>query len=124
MVESLLDGFVYSPSTTCSTGEGFRSVPLPSGRDLWEARTSRKWAQAYKQHVQSRTTDRVLTVGDAMDSGGVGITVGSRANPAGAALLPEVMKWAEGLDSLGMLVWMVLPFEDVRARMSQEAMSC
>lgn len=120
IVDALLDGFVYSPNTMCGAGgdisAGFHAVPLPAGRDLWEARTSRAWVRLYRQHLASRPSSKALTVGDALNSGGVVATSGSRANPAGAALLPDVMKWAEGLDSLGMLVWMVLPFEEARAR--------
>lgn len=66
--------------------------------------------------MSSREMDRALTVGDALDSGGV-VSCTSPANPAGEALLPEVRRWAEGLDPFGMLVWMVLPFEEARARL-------
>lgn len=61
-------------------------------------------------------TDKVLNIGDVLDSGGIGITHGSLSNPSGAELFPEVIRWAENLDTLGMLVWMVLPFEDARER--------
>lgn len=122
IVEMLLDGFV-GEGCSPAPGSTFQSTPLPSSRDLWEARTSRAWARDYKQHIAARTTDKVLTVGDALESGGVSRPCSGKG-PSTPELLPEVMRRAEGLDTLGMLVWMVMPFEDARERHEHDARIC
>jgi hypothetical protein len=110
----LLDGFAHGGCPP-EPGSSFRTTPLPSSRDLWEARTSRAWTRDYKQYIAARRTDKVLTVGDVLESGGVSRPC-SGQEPTMPELLPEVMRRAEGLDSLGMLVWMTMPFQDAREK--------
>ncbi|CAG9998789.1 unnamed protein product [Clonostachys byssicola] len=122
IVARLLDGFVRGGCTP-APGSSFRTIPLPSSRDLWEARTSRVWTRDYKKNMAARTTDKVLTVGDVLESGGVSRSCSGKG-PTTPELLPEVMRRAGGLDTLGMLVWMVMPFEDAREVHEHEAMIC
>jgi hypothetical protein len=77
----------------------------------------------YKKNVAARTTDKVLTVGDVLESGGVSRSCSGKG-PTTPELLPEVMRRAGGLDTLGMLVWMVMPFEDAREVHEHEAVVC
>ncbi|CAH0053761.1 unnamed protein product [Clonostachys solani] len=122
IVARLLDGFVRGGCTP-APGSSFRSIPLPSSRDLWEARTSRVWTRDYKKNIAARTSDKVLTVGDVLESGGVSRSCSGKG-PTTPELLPEVMRRAGGLDTLGMLVWMVIPFEDTREVHEHDAVIC
>uniref|UniRef100_A0A8H7NGW7 Uncharacterized protein n=1 Tax=Bionectria ochroleuca TaxID=29856 RepID=A0A8H7NGW7_BIOOC len=122
IVARLLDGFVRG-GCAHAPGSSFKTIPLPSSRSLWEARTSRAWMRDYKKNVAARTTDKVLTVGDVLESGGVSRSRSGKG-PTTPELLPEVMRRAGGLDTLGMLVWMVMPFEDAREVHEHEAVVC
>lgn len=100
-------------ATSC---HDFRSVPLPSNRDLWGARTNRGWRVEYARYLSSKKTNKVLTVGDLIESDEAGCFTNSKNNIRNTEVFPDVVKWCEGLDALGTLIWMVIPFEQFKRR--------
>jgi hypothetical protein len=113
IIDLLLEGIIMATANSC---HDFGEVPLPSTRDLWDARTNRGWRTKYASYVSNRKTDKVLTVRDLMESDEPGCFTNSKNNTRNTEVFPDVVKWCEGLDKLGTLIWMVIPFEQHRRR--------
>lgn len=111
IIDLLLEGIITSPTAPC---HDYQAVPLPSSRDLWSARTNRGWRLAYSRYHASRKSNKVLTVGDLLESDNGGSITNSRNNDRNNEVKPDVMKWCEGLDAMGSLIWMAMPFERYR----------
>lgn len=94
----------------------FRSSPLPSSRDLWAAPTNREWRVQYTNYRASKQTSKILTVGDLVESNEAGCFSNMRNNTRSTEVFPDVVNWCESLDSLGTLLFMVLPFYEHRQR--------
>lgn len=94
----------------------FQAVPLPSNRDLWDARTNRGWRTGYTRFLSSRKSSKVLTVADLLESDEAGCFTNSRNNDRNNEVRPDVVKWCEGVDTLGTLLWTAMPFEQHRRR--------
>jgi hypothetical protein len=69
----------------------------------------------YASYLSSRKTHKVLTVGDLIESDEAGCFTNSKNNVRNTEVFPDVVKWCEGQDALGTLVWMVMPFERYRS---------
>jgi hypothetical protein len=80
----------------------------------------RSVGRAYEQRVEDKIRqlrlDKVLTVRDLMESDEPGCFTNSKNNTRNTEVFPDVVKWCEGLDKLGTLIWMVIPFEQHRRR--------
>jgi hypothetical protein len=111
IIDLLLEGIIVASTSLC---QDFRAVPLPSTRDLWDARTNRGWRIEYAKHLSSKKTNRVLTVGDLIESDEAGCFTNAKNNVHNSEILPDLMKWCEGLDALGTMLWMALPYEQYR----------
>lgn len=113
IIDLLLEGIIIVTGSSCYD---FGAVPLPANRVLWGARTNRGWRTAYASYISSRKTNKVLTVGDLIESDEAGCFTNSANNIRNTEVYPDVLKWCEGLDALGTLIWMVMPFEQYRRR--------
>ncbi|UKZ96384.1 uncharacterized protein TrAFT101_011175 [Trichoderma asperellum] len=117
LVELLFEGLI--PPHTAQANppyKNFRSTPLPSQRDLWEARTNRSWKRELKLYLSGRTSQEVLTVGDLFELDNAGCFKNTWNNQQAYSKLPDAVSWCGNSDSLGMLIWMVLPFQKWRKR--------
>ncbi|EHK47303.1 hypothetical protein TRIATDRAFT_174804, partial [Trichoderma atroviride IMI 206040] len=117
LVELLFEGLIPPHAAQANPPyKNFRSTPLPSQRDLWEARTNRSWKRELKLYLSSRTSQEVLTVGDLLELDNAGCFKNTWKNEHAYTKLPDAVSWCGNSDSLGMLIWMVLPFQKWRKR--------
>ncbi|KAL7913763.1 hypothetical protein GGI35DRAFT_224276 [Trichoderma velutinum] len=117
LVELLFEGLIPPHATQANPPyKNFRATPLPSQRDLWEARTNRSWRRELKLYLSGRTSHEVLTVGDLIELDTAGCFKNTWKNEHAYSKLPDAVSWCGNSDSLGMLIWMVLPFQKWRKR--------
>lgn len=117
LVELLFEGLIPPHAAQANPPyKNFRSTPLPSQRDLWEARTNRSWKRELKLYLSGRTSQEVLTVGDLLELDNAGCFKNTWNNEHAYTKLPDAVSWCGNSDSLGMLIWMVLPFQKWRKR--------
>ncbi|KAL6895030.1 hypothetical protein GGI43DRAFT_429150 [Trichoderma evansii] len=117
LVELLFEGLIPPHAAQSNPPyKNFQSVPLPSQRDLWEARTNRSWGRELKLYLSGRTSQEVLTVGDLLELDNAGCFRNTWKNEHAYIKLPDAVSWCGNSDSLGMLIWMVLPFQKWRKR--------
>jgi hypothetical protein len=116
VIDLLLEGIM---SATTTFRHDFSDVPLPASRNLWNARTNRRWRTAYDQYSSGRRSDRLLRVSDLIESDEAGCFSKSAPNVHATDAFADVIKWCEGSDTLGTLVWMAMPFEQHRRRTVQ-----
>lgn len=115
LVELLFEGLIPPHAAQANPPyKKFRSTPLPSQRDLWEARTNRSWKRELKLYLSGRTSQEVLTVGDLIELDSAGCFRNTWKNQQTYTKLPDAVRWCGNSDSLGMLIWMVLPFQKWR----------
>lgn len=115
LVELLFEGLIPPHAAQANPPyKKFRSTPLPSQRDLWEARTNRSWKRELKLYLSGRTSQEVLTVGDLIELDSAGCFQNTWKNQEAYTKLPDAVSWCGNSDSLGMLIWMVLPFQKWR----------
>lgn len=95
-----------------NNGDAFRVNVLPCQRDIWEARSIRAWILHYDHYLATRDSAETLTGGHLIES------QLSNTSPAAAynAPKPDVMRWCEGLDMLGTLMWMIVPLYQYRVQ--------
>lgn len=117
LVELLFEGLIPPHAAQANPPyKNFRATPLPSQRDLWEARTNRSWRREQKLYLSGRTSHEVLTVGDLLELDNAGCFKNTWNNQHAYSKLPDAVSWCGNSDSLGMLIWMVLPFQRWRKR--------
>ncbi|KAL7936462.1 hypothetical protein V8C35DRAFT_295553 [Trichoderma chlorosporum] len=117
LVELLFEGLIPPHVTQANPPyKNFRSTPLPSQRDLWEARTNRSWRRELKLYLSGRASQEVLTVGDLLELDSAGCFKNTWNNDHEYSKLPDAISWCGNSDSLGVLIWMVLPFQKWRKR--------
>ncbi|KAL7917923.1 hypothetical protein ACQKWADRAFT_331306 [Trichoderma austrokoningii] len=117
LVELLFEGLIPPHAAQANPPyKNFRSTPLPCQRDLWEARTNRSWRRELKLYISGRTSQEVLTVGDLLELDSAGCFKNTWNNEHAYSKLPDAVSWCGNSDSLGMLIWMVLPFQKWRKR--------
>ncbi|KAF3057930.1 hypothetical protein CFAM422_012163 [Trichoderma lentiforme] len=117
LVELLFEGLIPPHAAQANPPyKNFRATPLPSQRDLWEARTNRSWRREQKLYLSGRTSHEVLTVGDLLELDNAGCFKNTWNNEHAYSKLPDAVSWCGNSDSLGMLIWMVLPFQKWRKR--------
>lgn len=115
-MDLVLDGVrpphqLQSPNMVCG---GFCAFPLPSHRDLWHARSNRAWRAAYDRVLSSRRGTKLLTASELVQYESQGMLDGTNISNDVPADVADIARWAEGLDQLGTLVWMILPFQKWR----------
>ena len=95
-----------------SNGDAFGKNTLPCNRDIWEARTTKNWMFHYDRYLSTKDSDAHLIGNDLVE---LDLTKSGYSAPN-----PDLLRWCEGLDSLGTLVWMVLPLH--RYRLEQHSL--
>ncbi|UKZ49290.1 hypothetical protein TrVGV298_003535 [Trichoderma virens] len=117
LVELLFEGLIPPHAAQANPPyKNFRSTPLPCQRDLWEARTNRSWRRELKLYLSGWTSHEVLTVGDLLELDDAGCFKNTWNNQQAYSKLPDAVNWCGNSDSLGMLIWMVLPFQRWRKK--------
>ncbi|KAH8176791.1 hypothetical protein LIA77_01873 [Sarocladium implicatum] len=119
VIDLLLEGLMSSSTTF---RHEFSNAPLPSPRTLWNARTNRRWRVSYDQWRSSKkvSNGRLLTVSDLVDTDEAGCFSGKTLGEMQReGVFGDVVRWCEGADALGTLVWMAMPFEQHRRRTVQ-----
>jgi hypothetical protein len=81
-----------------------QATPLPCGRELWDPDAVESWALRFHNHRRRKASDRVLTIGDVEEQ--LGNRQSSKGDGEVSLFRNDLNKWCEGLDELGMLVWM------------------
>ncbi|KEY66226.1 hypothetical protein S7711_11378 [Stachybotrys chartarum IBT 7711] len=114
IIDLLLDGFhCYTGSN--QGGEVFLDAPLPCHRDMWESRNTKSWIAAYDRAQSARVTDTVLTTGHLLQTIREPCSINLLNGYASMAHgLQDVMNWCEGMDTMGALIWMVMPLQHAR----------
>ncbi|KAL2202930.1 hypothetical protein CC79DRAFT_1373077 [Sarocladium strictum] len=113
-LDLLVDGVRPSPTADSKPCGGFCAYPLPCHRDLWLARSNRAWRAAYDRCLASRKGTRILTAAELVQYDSLGLLQGINVNADVPSDVLDIARWAEGLDALGTLVWMILPFQKWR----------
>ncbi|CAG9987044.1 unnamed protein product [Clonostachys byssicola] len=108
----LLEGIVGTDKTGCKGGSGLSNASLPCTRDLWEASTVRTWVACYQKYIFSRQGGVMLLTRHIME---LRLT-DPFAIPLGDSPISEMVHWCKGMDTLGNLIWMVLPLQQYRIR--------
>ncbi|KAK7223956.1 hypothetical protein V2G26_011959 [Clonostachys chloroleuca] len=108
----LLEGIVGTDKTGCKGGSGLSNASLPCTRDLWEASTVRTWVACYQRYISSRQGGVMLLTRHIME---LRLT-DPFAIPLGDSPISEMVHWCKGMDTLGNLIWMVLPLQQYRIR--------
>ncbi|OAQ96061.1 hypothetical protein LLEC1_03508 [Akanthomyces lecanii] len=124
IIDLLLEGMEAPKGHTCEEGAAFARSFLPCSRDLWEARSTSRWIVHYDRYWSRRKTDeelrghRLLESKLSSDHGGTHSScLGSPENNNPDA---DVLRWCEGLDMLGTLIWMVVPLYRYRIEQRRE----
>ncbi|KAI1117146.1 hypothetical protein F5Y14DRAFT_405013 [Nemania sp. NC0429] len=119
IIDLLLEGMKEPDGYHCdNNGGAFRVNALPCQRDIWEARSVRAWILHYDQYLATRDSDETLTGAHLVESQ-LSITSPAAAHDAPK---PDVMRWCEGLDMLGTLVWMIVPLYQYRVQQTRGKM--
>ena len=119
IIDLLLEGLQTPEGYTChSNGNAFGENTLPCNRDIWEARTTKTWMMHYDRYLSTKESDENLVGHHLLES------KLSNTNTSVATKVPnpDVVRWCEGLDSLGTLVWMALPLHRHRLRQNSQVM--
>ncbi|KAI1263641.1 hypothetical protein F5Y18DRAFT_123472 [Xylariaceae sp. FL1019] len=113
IIDLLLEGMKTPDGYHCdSNGNAFGMNVLPCQRDIWEARSTRTWIAHYDRYLATLESDKRLTGADLLDS------QLSSTSAAAAYKAPtlDLIRWCEGLDMLGTLVFMLIPLYQYRLR--------
>lgn len=112
-LDLVLDGVRPSPVPE-PEHRSFCPFPLPCHRDLWLARSNRAWRAAYDRFLSTRKGTKLLTAAELIQYEALGMLNNSRLVDDVPVDVADIARWAEGLDALGTLVWMILPFQKWR----------
>ncbi|PGH07397.1 hypothetical protein AJ79_06299 [Helicocarpus griseus UAMH5409] len=115
IMDLLLDGFLEARNFCNSVcNYNFHKAPLPATRDLWEAPTNFSWRTEYEKYNSRRKARKTLTIGDLLELDKVGAL--RQSDLENNEVVADILTWCEGLDSLGSLLWQIVPFQQWRAR--------
>ncbi|KAK1491769.1 hypothetical protein CABS01_12093 [Colletotrichum abscissum] len=89
---------------------GYSLLPLPSGRDLWEAVSSDEWRARYRRLRAESCGEKVLSIQD-LRKARRALGADSEDRSQEDQLVARVAKWCEGIDEFGMMVWMAVMLE-------------
>ncbi|KAK1540624.1 hypothetical protein CPAR01_06613 [Colletotrichum paranaense] len=89
---------------------GYSLLPLPSGRDLWEAVSSDEWRARYRRLRAESCDEKVLSIQD-LRKARRALGADSEDRSQEDQLVARVAKWCEGIDEFGMMVWMAVMLE-------------
>ncbi|KAJ4155996.1 hypothetical protein LMH87_001213 [Akanthomyces muscarius] len=127
IVDLLLEGMHPPEGHTCEEGVAFARNLLPCSRDLWEARSTSRWIMHYDSYLLRSETDEELRghrlLESKLSSGHSGIHSSCMGSPESRSPDADVLRWCEGLDMLGTLIWMVVPLYRYRIEQSRERMA-
>ncbi|CRG89279.1 hypothetical protein PISL3812_06315 [Talaromyces islandicus] len=112
MMDCLLDPTRNTYESSCRNN--IETILLPATRDLWEAPTNFIWRTEYERYMSRRKTKKALKVGDLLRLSEVGDLNDMSVSHDHSDVIPDVLAWCESLDSLGSLLWMVVPFHQWR----------
>ncbi|OKL57716.1 hypothetical protein UA08_07124 [Talaromyces atroroseus] len=90
------------------------NIPLPATRDLWEAQSNFVWRTEYERYLSRRQTKKILTIGDLLELDQAG-ALRDVSRDQKINVVPDILNWCDGLDSLGSLLWTVMPFQQWRS---------
>lgn len=127
IIDLLLEGMHPPEGHTCEEGVAFARNLLPCSRDLWEARSTSRWIMHYDSYLLRSETDEELRghrlLESKLSSGHSGIHSSCMGSPESRSPDADVLRWCEGLDMLGTLIWMVVPLYRYRIEQSRERMA-
>ncbi|KAK1479856.1 hypothetical protein CCUS01_00410 [Colletotrichum cuscutae] len=89
---------------------GYSLLPLPSGKDLWEAVSSDEWRARYRRLRAESCDEKVLSIQD-LRKARRALGADSEDRSQEDQLVARVAKWCEGIDEFGMMVWMAVMLE-------------
>jgi hypothetical protein len=112
MLDCLLEPERNTYETSCRNN--IETILLPATRDLWEAPTNFIWRTEYERYLSRRKTTKTLKVGDLLRLNEVGNFKDMSVSHGDLDIVPDILAWCEGLDSLGSLLWMIVPFQQWR----------
>lgn len=117
MLDCLLEPERNTYESSCRNN--IETILLPATRDLWEAPTNFIWRTEYERYLSRRKTQKTLRVGDLLqlsEAGGLNdmSASSSHGGKGNLDIAPDILAWCEGLDSLGSLIWMIVPFQQWR----------
>jgi hypothetical protein len=78
------------------------SVPLPSSKRLWEAKTRVEWESEYKNYLSTRKGAGLLLTKSLRES------TKSEVESMGSDIVEDLSRWSESVDRLGSLLLMAL----------------
>lgn len=127
LVDLLLEGMHAPEGRTCEEGVAFAHNLLPCSKDLWEARSTSHWIAQYDRHLSRKETDEELSghrlLESKLSSNHSGIHSSCMGSPERKDPDADVLRWCEGLDMLGTLVWMSVPLYRYRIEQIRERMA-
>ncbi|KAL6855704.1 hypothetical protein J3F83DRAFT_753986 [Trichoderma novae-zelandiae] len=109
IVEMFLEINLRQTESRCC--QSFAAAPLPCVRDLWEVPSAYDWSRRYAAFLRGRAVAKILTLTDYKLSqhlspeellDGSGLNGGSGSGSG--SITKDVMRWCEGMDSLGTVV--------------------
>jgi hypothetical protein len=112
MLDCLLEPERNTYESSCRNN--IETILLPATRDLWEAPTNFIWRTEYERYLSRRKTKKTLRVGDLLRLSETGDLKDVSLSHGQFDVVPDILAWCEGLDSLGSLLWMVVPFQQWR----------
>lgn len=110
-LDLVLEGVRPPPNSNGVKCGGMCPFPLPCHRDLWLARSNRAWRAAYDRYIASRHGAKLLTVAELLKYNTLGMLDDTQLSQSLTDDVADIARWAEGLDALGTLVWITLPFQ-------------
>ncbi|KAJ6789575.1 hypothetical protein PWT90_08494 [Aphanocladium album] len=127
IIDLLLEGMHPPEGHTCEEGAAFPQSILPCSRDLWEARSTSRWIVHYERYMSRGGTDQELRghrlLEAKLSSDHSGIRSSCMGPPEAKGPDTDVLRWCEGLDTLGTLIWMVVPLYRYRIEQGRERMA-
>jgi hypothetical protein len=104
LIECLLEVVVGRKDGPCT---GYRTIPLPCGRDLWEVESTPEWARRYREALRRRRNPTRVNVWDLISTeqrDGFHNVEGGGDGGMVEARLVDAAAWCQGVDQYGMLL--------------------
>lgn len=116
IIDLLLQGIIGSDRAGCADGRGFSDAPLPCARGIWQASTVKSWILEYERYLLERQNDGILLTKHLVHCQTSVTFVSSDGND----LMPDLIHWCKGMDSLGSLIWTVYPLQQLRMQNDEQ----
>ncbi|KAH8817281.1 hypothetical protein F5884DRAFT_247011 [Xylogone sp. PMI_703] len=102
IVETLLEVMIGVGDPQCC--QSFGSTPLPSIRDLWEVQSTYEWNRRFNTYLRGRESEKILLMKDFKSV--KDLTAEQLLSKKAGSVVNDVMRWCEGMDQFGMVVWL------------------